>query len=475
MRRLLLAAFLIFPLILMGQKKGEYKVYILHTNDMHGKIDQFPKIKAIVAGYEAKTKDVFLLSAGDMFSGNPVVDQYTDRGFPMVDLMNWLGYDLAVLGNHEFDYGKEFLKKRMSQAGFKLIAANMNPTDKTFPNPEPYHVLLTSRGHEIFVLGLTQTGESGFPDTHPEKTKDFTFQNGLDVTADFLDEAKKADMFVVLSHMGVEKDSALAKKYPQIDLIIGGHSHKILYPPSMVNGVMMVQAGSGLKCLGIIEITFNKKGDFRLHDTLIYIKEYPYSDSTISKIVRDYNLNSGFEKEAGINPDTILGDDELGSMMSDAFRISTGADFAFQNAGGIRVHEWPKGTITQKMVFELDPFGNDLMLFEMTADEIEGLIISGYLKEGGIDLLPSGLMYKMGADSSGKEVRLEILDVSGRPLNKSLTYKVALNSYVAASYKFSSAKPPVYMGKTTTEAILDYVRTGIPVYRGTIRTGTLRD
>jgi len=92
---------------------NEEHLTIFFTNDMHGQLNNFAKIKHIVDA-EKENTNVLLVSAGDIFSGNPIVDQYNEKGYPIIDVMNKTGYDISVLGNHEFDYGLTNLKNRIS-------------------------------------------------------------------------------------------------------------------------------------------------------------------------------------------------------------------------------------------------------------------------------------------------------------------------------------------------------------------------
>ncbi|NQU82064.1 MAG: metallophosphoesterase, partial [Bacteroidetes bacterium] len=85
---------------------------IFFINDQHGQLDNFSKIKHIV-DEEKQITNVIVACSGDMFSGNPVVDFYTEKGYPMIDVMNKVGFDITVLGNHEFDYGEGNLKNRV--------------------------------------------------------------------------------------------------------------------------------------------------------------------------------------------------------------------------------------------------------------------------------------------------------------------------------------------------------------------------
>ena len=98
---------------------------IFFINDQHGQLDNFSKIKHIVEKERLKT-NVIVACSGDIFSGNPVVDNYQEKGYPMIDVMNRVVFDISVVGNHEFDYGEKILKDRFNQAEFEWVCANVD-------------------------------------------------------------------------------------------------------------------------------------------------------------------------------------------------------------------------------------------------------------------------------------------------------------------------------------------------------------
>jgi 5'-nucleotidase/UDP-sugar diphosphatase len=121
MKKCSFSIFILFLLVLTAcQKENNFTVAILHTNDVHGKIDNFGKLTYLKDSLLNHYDTVLLVSAGDIFSGNPYVDYHEQRGYPMIELMNQSGYDLAVLGNHEFDYGQDVLAERIEQAAFSI-------------------------------------------------------------------------------------------------------------------------------------------------------------------------------------------------------------------------------------------------------------------------------------------------------------------------------------------------------------------
>ena len=108
---------LLLPIFSFGQY-DTVEVVILHTNDTHSKINEFSKIAYLVDDFRSKHENVLLVSAGDLFTGNPIVDHYEIPGYPIIDLMNKLNYDLSCIGNHEFDYGQKILTQLIDSADF---------------------------------------------------------------------------------------------------------------------------------------------------------------------------------------------------------------------------------------------------------------------------------------------------------------------------------------------------------------------
>lgn len=116
------------------KQEASQNLTIFFMNDVHGQIDNFAKVKHIV-DLECQKTNVILASSGDVFSGNPVVDNYTEKGYPIIDIMNKTGFDVAVIGNHEFDYGIETLKNRIGQSNFEWICANLDSGNSVLPQP----------------------------------------------------------------------------------------------------------------------------------------------------------------------------------------------------------------------------------------------------------------------------------------------------------------------------------------------------
>ena len=119
------------------KNKKATEIIILHTNDMHSRIDNFGKLAYLADSLRRTHKYVFLVAAGDNFTGNPIVDMYPDKGFPMIELMNMLHFNATAIGNHEFDMGQELQNKRRQQANFPFICCNIDASGAVVKQPEP--------------------------------------------------------------------------------------------------------------------------------------------------------------------------------------------------------------------------------------------------------------------------------------------------------------------------------------------------
>jgi 2',3'-cyclic-nucleotide 2'-phosphodiesterase (5'-nucleotidase family) len=436
--------------------KKSAEIIILHTNDMHSRIDNFGKLAYLADSLRKTHKYVFLVAAGDNFTGNPIVDMYPDKGFPMIELMNKLHFDATALGNHEYDMGQELQNKRREQATFPFISCNTDVSGAMAKPYEPYVILKAGR-IKIPFLGILQLGENGLPDSHPSRLEGIKFTNGIEKTKDFLWLKDKYGMLIALSHLGVDDDEALATTYPQFDVIIGGHSHTTMTQPLMVNNVMIVQTGSGLKNVGITKLQVTKGKITDRSYELVPLANIKKTDPEVQGMIDKYNSNEEMKRVVGFAETTFSNQEELGYLMTDAITARLKVDFAFQNGGGIRISELPQGDILLKDIFRLDPFGNQVVIYSMTYDEIKSLICNAFNREKSVDLAPSGMSYTVIVNSDGLCSDVEMKDKTGNLLDTSKSYTVGVNSYIAASYKFNHNDPGTTNYNTTAQTLLDYL------------------
>ncbi len=449
------APFLVFSQV--SGTKSKTEVIILHVNDVHSKIDNMAKLAYLADSLRRYHPYVFLVSAGDNFTGNPVVDMIREKGYPMIDMMNQCGFNLSAVGNHEFDMGQEMLGKRLDQATFPFISCNLDATGAKIKPPKPFEVFPAGDNVSIAFLGLIQLDDNGLPSAHPANMKGIKFVNGLVKAREFAWLKERYGIMIGLSHLGIEDDTRLADSMPQFDVIIGGHSHTLLDKPKVENKVMIVQTGSNLKYVGKITLMIENGKVTSKTGEVIPLANLKKEKAEVRTSIDKYNDNKEFSKIVGFAENPLEGEAELGSLMTDALTDQLKVDFAFQNRGGIRVQSLNEGNITLKDIYKLDPFNNQVVLFSMSPDEIQSLICYGYQHEKGIDLQVSGMTYELKDDGQYGCAAVKMSDKSGKELDPEKEYMVAMNNYMAYTYKFNHKDPGTVSTLTTAEALINYL------------------
>jgi len=481
MRLLKFFLFILFSVALFScspngeDSEGTTKIVVLHTNDMHASLGNMPKLSAFKKEMDEKYEHVILVSSGDIFSGNPVVDFYEKKGYPMIDLMNRTGYQVSTLGNHEFDYGQKVLSLRMKQADFPFICANMQTEDALMPQPEPYAVI--EKGDiKLLFLGLIELGNEGVPSTHPEKVSGIRFTDPIATAEEFMHLKDNHNAFIGLTHLGYETDRELAQTYHQFDAIIGGHSHTLVEEPEKINDVLLTQAGDDLQFVGKLELTFENGKLTDRSASIINLEDYQHTNEEMEQLVSEYENNESLSRVIGRAADTITGKQELGALFTDAQCAIHNLDFSFQNRGGIRIYQIPKGPIEVKTIYELDPFGNELIRYQMKPAEIKSLIANSYNRYDNIDLLIGGGSYSVKVNQEDKLQQVILRDEQGKELNPDSTYSVGLNSYIASSYQFDHEDEGKSLYVTTAQNIIEFIeKEGTIDYKGVNRVSVEKE
>ncbi len=448
---------------------AERQAVIFAVNDMHAAIDNFPKLAYIVDSLQTIFPDMLLVAAGDNQTGNPVNDQYPEKGWPMINLMNTTGFDISALGNHEFDTGQEGLKNLANKAGFSFICANVSSDGQYEVKMSPYKIITLPNGLRLAFLGLLQLGQNGIPDSHPDNVKGFTFRSPFETAPEYLWLKDSSDIFIALTHIGFEEDVKLAETMPAgIDLIIGGHSHTRVEKEQIHNGIMITQAENKLKYGTLIRLTVSSDGSLQRNMQLIDIRNSKSEKPAIRAMVDKYNDNPVLNEVIATASDDFSSYEELGYLMTDAQREAAGADIALMNPGGVRIDRLDKGPVTIKNVYQLDPFGNELIVTKLTGEEIYSLMRAAWTVDDKSALYPSGVRTEVKVDGEGNPSEFVILAEDGTPLELTRIYTVAMNSYMTQVYKYGHSDPGHSLFITTADALISYLKKHNTVrsYRG---------
>ncbi len=450
-------------------RQDDRQAVIFAVNDIHAAIDNFPKLAFIVDSLEAIYPDMLLVSAGDNQTGNPVNDQYPEKGFPVIDLMNATGFDLSATGNHEFDSHPEGFSDLTHKANFGFICANMSVTDPNNIRVEPYKVITLPNGLKLAFLGLLHINENGIPDSHPDNVKGFTFRNPFETAREYLWLKDRSDIFIALTHLGFENDVILAETMPAgIDLIIGGHSHTKVEKEQIFNGIMITQAENKLKYGTLIRLNIDSDGTLQRSMELVGIRDTGNEKPSIREIVDRYNDNPVLKEVISTAADDFSSHEELGYLMADAQRDAAGADIALVNPGGVRIRYLPKGPVTIMNVYQLDPFGNELVVKNLTGNEIHSLMLAAFSIDDKLPVYPSGIRTKLKLDEKGELKDVILLTENGAPADMSRVYTVAMNSYMTQVYRYKHSDPGQSLFVSTADALITYLKKNkdLRSYRG---------
>ncbi len=448
-----------------NQIGGEADIVILSVNDMHASIDQFPKFAAMVDSLRAIYPDMLLYSAGDNRTGNPVNDQYSPTNYPMIELMNRTGFDLCTVGNHEWDANIEALQNDIERASFPFLCANVFIHDTVNLDIKPY-IAFEHQGVKVAVVGLIEIRHDGIPGAHPNNLTKVSFKRPEAVLPNYQFLRNQNDVVILLSHCGLDDDIELAKANPWLDAIIGGHSHTLIEHPSETNGVLITQSGSHLRYATLVKLHMKDHKVVAKEAIVLNVNKVRKEKAEIKQLVDEFNNAPALNEAIATARTKFETPQELGCMITDALREMSGADFAFQNTGGVRVPYLKKGPITVKDVYSIDPFNNDVVVYQMTGAQVKKFILNSYRKNGGYPSYVSGMTYSV--DDAGDNAYVTLKNGS---FSTNKTYKVAINSYMASTVNIESQDEGRSMFMTSEEMLIDFLRRHKEVdYQGEKRT-----
>ncbi|MED4206273.1 5'-nucleotidase C-terminal domain-containing protein [Neobacillus mesonae] len=469
----------------------ELDLTIMHVNDTHANVEQYPKLTTAVNEVRAQKPNALLVDAGDVFSGTLYFNQYlgkADLGF-----MNDLRYDAMTFGNHEFDKTSEILADFIKETKFPILSANVNVTKDPvlgplFKNeistaPEGGNIypaiIKTINGEKVGIFGLT-TEDTTFL---ANPSKQIVFENAATKAKETVAalQAEGINKIVVLSHLGYGPDQELAKAVDGIDIIVGGHTHTKLDKPVIIEKAeptVIVQANEYLKYLGVVDVTFNKEGVITAHDgKLLDINTYAANEEAQAK-VDELKKPLDELKKTVIGSSKVFLDGErnnvryketnLGNLITDSMAerandiLKNNTVIAMQNGGGIRA-SIPEGDVTLGHIHTVMPFANLLVTLDLTGQEIWDALehsVSKAADGAGQFMQVSGIQFKYDPNKPAYdrvwEVKVKTAD-GFKPMDLKATYSVATNAFVAdGGDGFTMFKKAKDEGRIHELLIVDY-------------------
>ncbi|MCX7905553.1 MAG: bifunctional metallophosphatase/5'-nucleotidase [Elusimicrobiales bacterium] len=457
------------------------KISIYHTSDVHGmyssrkakwdnenstrSIGGFPALMSLV---KKDPNKYILLDSGDMFQGSP--EGNITKGMATVEFMNMLGYSAAVVGNHDYDFGEENLKKLIKSAKFPFLGANIyylkdektdNETkDKNVDYLKPYTIINISK-RNIAILGIA--GQHTKTSTLPSNVKHLKFKDEARETKKWMEEIRKLnpDAVIILAHIGIDPNLSqkiidvstytfthtrnttiqIAKAAQNANLILGGHNHT-----GLINGwkepetnTMICESYWGLTHVTKAEIEFDdstgKVKNVSCKLIPLWVDETGEDKTAIKKWEEIYSSVSkemdkiiGKAKKA-LTFDSQTFDNAIGNFVTDITRLKANTEIAFQNAGGVRniINE---GDIKIRDIYQVMPFENTIVVLKMKGEDIYE-VIKDNLKINKTSMYISGIKVKYKIKDDKVEI-LEILLENGDKIEPQKIYTVATNNYLTS-------------------------------------------
>lgn len=498
-----------------GFAAADYKLTILHTNDIHSRIESINKydstcnaeseaegkcfggvarIKSAVDAKRAELagQNVLVLDAGDPFQGSLFYTTY--KGAAEAEFMEAIGYDAMAVGNHEFDDGPEGLAKFIDAVSFPVISGNLDlSSEASIKDKVGNHVVLEVGGEKIGIISAlaTDTVDTSSPGDN------VVFQDEIEsLKADVAAlAAEGVNKIIALTHVGLPKDLDIAAAVPGIDVVVGGHSHSLLSNtsdraqgpyPTMVGDTAVVTAYAYSKYLGELDVTFDDAGKVTAatgEPILLDASITPDADMLARVAEMGAPIEEMKKRVVAKSSDVIVGDRNvcraeecsIGNLVADAMldRVKDqGISIAIQNGGGLRA-SIDAGDVTMGEVLTVLPFQNTLSTFYVSGQTVIDALESGVSQvEEGKGRFPqvSGLKYTFDLSVAPNEGRVsDVLVMDGDAwvaIDTAKTYGVVSNNYVRGGgdgYKmFRDAENAYDFGPDIADVTAEYMAKNAP-------------
>ena len=463
-------------IMLISENPASKDIVILHTNDVHGEYKKNIGYAGLAAYKAEMVKDnyVTLVDAGDFSQGASIA--ILSKGEYLIDIMNEVGYDIVVPGNHEFDYGIAQALKNLEDLDATVVSCNFVDLVADKPVYDAYKII-TYGDVDVAYVGIstpetyTKSTPTYFMNAAGEYIYGFSEGEGFYATVQASVDAAVAagaEYVVAVGHCGTDSGSSpwtseeIIANTTGIDAFIDGHSHTTIENKAVANkdgeNVVLAQTGDKLNAIGKLTI----KADGTIAAELV--TDYAAKDATVEAFVKTIEANfteytSQVVAKSNVdliakNPDGSWavrdGETNMGDLIADAYRIEQGTDIGIMNGGGIR-DNIAAGDVTIADILAVMTFGNMATAVEVTGQQIKDCLemgASSYPDRSGGFTHVSGMSYTIDATVKSSVVkdekgnfssvtgayRVKDIMVGGEPLDLAKTYTVACHSYWLTQY-----------------------------------------
>jgi 2',3'-cyclic-nucleotide 2'-phosphodiesterase (5'-nucleotidase family) len=354
---------------------------LLHTNDIHAHISPedgrggLATLCQYMKDVRGSEDNVLILDAGDQITGTPVSTIFS--GTPVFEICNQIPFDALVLGNHEFDHGWRMIDDYCRISRHPLLSANIRHPDGQLISGQAF-LKKEFGGLEVLIIGITT---SALPQlVEPRDWEGLRIQDPASVIRDFIvSQCDGDELLIVLSHQGLNGDISLAEEIPEIDLIVGGHSHSIVEQPVKAGNALVVQAGSYTRYIGRLDLEVDTvTGTISEAEGQLISTEAAHLgfDPLTAALVEKWEQRVSNLVDVPIGHNSSYKDTrQLRDIVSEILRVHYKTGFGHHNLGGTRA-PLEKGVILKRDIWNILPFDNNIYILSLSGEELKNLNLS---------------------------------------------------------------------------------------------------
>lgn len=437
------------------------EIRVLHTTDLHGflmptrdydgheNVGGLLRCATLMRQLRAERNNVLLLDCGDLYQGS--VESFLTGGRVMTRALDALGYDAWTMGNHEFDWGLAKVIQRQSEPAAAVLAANIG-TLTGGPSPlrkiRPY-IIKEFEGVRVAVVGLTTAGIPTW--SLPDQLGDLEFRRSVDALKDIMPEVRAAnpDIIILTAHQGYREYgddranelNAVATNFPEIDLIIGGHTHKPVERIPMGHAVY-TQAGYHGNWLGCVDLAFDtvERKLVAVEPKVHLIGDQYGFDPELASLFKPELEKAERYRQEKVGSARELITSKLDAQGTSPVQMLFCRAIAKAAKAQVVIHgiltetDLKEGDILMRDVWDVVPYENRIGLMQLTAAEITEILNENLARPSAIQFMGVlGLKYETVLSAGGKRVVSKLTLPDGSSLHPRKRVSVAVNSYVLAS------------------------------------------
>lgn len=479
----------------------DFCVKIVHTNDIHARVEEnakssiigMPKLKTLIDSFTESSDMDLVVDSGDLFHGQSIATLV--QGESIAELVKACGYDAMTAGNHDWNYGKDRLKELAKLADVEMLTGNVvDESGEQFFDNE-YYVETTSKDGQELKVGIFGVIDPDiYSKTAGTNVEGLTFTDSAEYAIMAADELEEMGCDVVIALTHTYDPVSLASKVDGVDLWLAGHEHvdidsEVTTPDGsksrvIENGYYLYEAGLiDLDCSldsdgEVVSIDINaNKADYSATQNLeenAEVKAVLDNIKSEQSVILNEVVGSTPQDLDGVWEDLRIDETNLGRAVTDAYLLETGADIAFENAGGIRASV-KKGDLTYGDIIGISPFGNYIVTKQITGKQLVEILETSidiqkksiaandsgeydawpensgsYLQTGGITV-----EYNLDLDYGKRVISVKVGD---EPLDDNKLYTVATNNFVAVNENYPQLANAEETGEYSAcdEALIKY-------------------